>query len=73
MGGQQPIPIDMRDMVYQGTVLGPVWWITFFSDSCIAVLAEVFDEVICADDFSAWKVISPHVSDEEALIQSANC
>ena len=73
VGGQQSSPIDMRDMVYQGTVLGPVLWITFFSDSCIAVRAEGFDEIIFADDLSAWKAIPPHVSDEEALNLSANC
>ena len=73
VGGQQSHPIQMSDMVYQGTVLGPVLWITYFGDACMAVRVEGFDEIIFADDLTAWKDIPADISDAAAFRQAASC
>ena len=50
IGGLLFRPITMGDMVYQGAIFGPPLWNTFFADSCMAVRAEAFEEVLYADD-----------------------
>ena len=46
----------MQDMVYQGTVLGPSLWNTFFQDARLPVNESGFMEIVFADDLSAWKL-----------------
>ena len=43
--GHEFASFGMAKMVYQGT-FGPVLWITFFSDACMAIRAESFEESI---------------------------
>ena len=52
-GGQHSREIEMRDMVYQGTVFGPSMWSCHDGDSRAAISATRFEEFVCADAMNA--------------------
>ncbi len=60
-------PIAMRDMVYQGAVLGPCLWIFCYSDVQRAVRGSGFLEEAYADDLNSYKVLAPETTDSEAF------
>ena len=45
----------LKDMVYQGTALGPPLWNLFFASSRHAVNAHDFTEVVFADDLNSYR------------------
>ena len=55
VGGKYSRDMDMQDMVYQGTVLGPPLWNVFYADAATAVHVYEFLEIIFADDLNAFK------------------
>ena len=63
----------MENMVYQGTVLGPPLWLTFFADSCLAIRAVDFEEIIFADDLNVFQEVSADLDDAAVLARSAAC
>ena len=66
-------PVSMDNMVYQGTVLGPILWNVYYGDSCMAVRACGFEEVLFADDLNAFKEIDNTISDVQALSWAREC
>ena len=52
----------LRDMVVQGTVLGPTLWNLFFEDARTALNEWFFEEAVYADDLNAYRVFMPEVS-----------
>ena len=46
---------DLRDMVFQGTALGPVLWNMFYEDVKVPVNSQGFTEVVYADDLNAFR------------------
>ena len=65
--GHKSKEVFMINMVYQGTVWGPVLWITFFSDACFAIRAENFEEVMFADDLNAFQELPAETTDDAAF------
>eukprot|EP00959_Pyramimonas_sp_CCMP1952_P445438 9326250-Pyramimonas_sp.AAC.1 len=63
----------MGNMVYQGAVLGPILWNVYYGDSCMAVRACGFEEVIFADDLDAFKEIDNSISDDLAISWAREC
>ena len=55
INGQASNQIDLRDMLFQGTVLGPTLWNTFYADSSAAIRQAGFSEIVFADDLNAFK------------------
>ena len=55
VSGQQSSPMNLFNMVYQGTVFGPFLWNTFFGDCVGAIRGCGFEVVIYADDCNAFK------------------
>eukprot|EP00959_Pyramimonas_sp_CCMP1952_P050752 1060417-Pyramimonas_sp.AAC.1 len=49
----------------QGAVLGYPLWSAFFSDSCMAVRATIFEELVYADDLIALRVVDNSVRDDQ--------
>ena len=47
--------MSLEDMVFQGTVLGPVLWNAFFADAKLPIRFAGFKEIVYADDLNAWK------------------
>ena len=55
VGGEKSKCFFLQDMVYQGTVLGPILWNLFFGDAQIAIRMLKFIETIFADDLNAYQ------------------
>jgi len=55
----------MSNMVYQGTVWGPPFWNTYFSDSAASMSALGFTSIYYADDLNSFKSFPGTVSDEQ--------
>ena len=59
--------IVIRDMVYQGTVLGPPLWNVFYEDAAIAIRVHGFCEVVFADDGICWNCFPNRIDRTEIL------
>ena len=55
VGGEQSDDIFLSDMVYQGTVLGPILWKLLFGDASRAIQMLKFSESVFADDLHACR------------------
>ncbi len=55
LGGATSPAEALIDSVYQGTVLGPPLWNTFFADAREALAKGHFAETVFADDLNCWK------------------
>jgi len=73
VGGAQSVPVEMADMVYQGTVWGPPLWNTFFGDSCGAIRSTGFSEVVYADDLNAFKAFCKSISNVHIMRELLAC
>eukprot|EP00973_Karenia_brevis_P023311 3209772-Karenia_brevis.AAC.1 len=60
--GTKSQAMNLSDMVYQGTVMGPVLWNVFFEDSRHAINKLDFHEIVYADDLNADKEFQGHIS-----------
>eukprot|EP00973_Karenia_brevis_P037090 5113302-Karenia_brevis.AAC.1 len=56
--------IPMSDMVYQGTVLGPVLWNTFFGSVYRPIREFGFDALVFADDLNAFRFVPNTFEDD---------
>ena len=63
----------LEDIVFQGTVFGPPLWNAFSSDSCMAVRATGFEEIVYADDLNAIRAVDTSVTDDQARCMLAEC
>ena len=57
----------LADTVFQGTVLGPVLWNTFFGDVAAAATSHEAQEATFADDLNAFKSYPLHESNDDAI------
>ena len=73
MGGVFSHAMSLVDMVFQGTVRGPVLWNAFFADASVAIREAGFTESFFADDLNAWKCYSATVRDEVLFEEGARC
>ena len=53
----------MFNMVYQGTVLGPILWNLFFADGEKIVQDSVGESICYTDDLNAWTSIGNNDED----------
>ena len=70
VGGERSESFLLENMVYQGTVLGPILWNLFFGDASRAIRMLKFIETIFADDLNAYRKYKEHVKNS-TLIQAA--
>ncbi len=61
------------NQVYQGTVLGPPMWNTFFSDVIPVAAFDNFIEALFADDLNTFKLFSKDVSNEYVFASLRRC
>ena len=73
VGGETSDEIPVRDMVYQGTVLGPILWNVFYEDARRAVEERLFTEVVYADDLNAYRVFKASAPNEKIYKCLKNC
>jgi hypothetical protein len=57
VGGAKSRPFTIKDMVFQGTVLGPQLWNLFFEDARKAINEFFYEEAVFADDLNAFKIV----------------
>ena len=55
VGGKFSRDVKIKNMVYQGTVLGPPLWNIYYADAALAVNLIGFLEIIFADDLNSFK------------------
>ena len=63
----------LRDMVFQGTVLGPMLWNTYYADAANAINAQSFTEAVFADDLNSFREYHRSASDERILEDIQKC
>ena len=73
VGGEHSAVVALRDMVFQGTVWGPLLWNCFYKDALQPVKDAGFTEAVFADDLNAHKVFSVTVKDAEVLAEGKRC
>ena len=71
--GAQSDSLELRDMVFQGTVWGPPLWNLFFGDSERPVHKTGFEPIVYADDLNAIKVLDSDIENEQALLEGRRC
>jgi hypothetical protein len=69
VGGTQSEEMMLRNMVFQGTVIGPDLWNLYFEDARHAINEWFYMEVAYADDQNAYRVFRGQ-SDNAGILQS---
>ena len=72
LGGETSSSFRIKDMLFQGTVLGPQLWDLFFEDAASAINECLYEEIIFADDLNAYKVVSSLTSVDSAMESLGN-
>ena len=67
VGGKLSELKELLDTVFQGTILGPALWNTFFDDISRVVASADLVELLFADDLNCFKTFSNDTSNEEIL------
>jgi hypothetical protein len=73
VGGKSSKMFELANMVFQGTVLGPPLWNTFYEDARQAVQDANFQEVVYADDLNAYRLFSCSTSNTSILESAKMC
>ena len=73
VGGQESKEFKLLDMIFQGTVLGPILWNTFFEDARLAIKAAGFTETMFADDLQAYKRYTKDVRNTTIFRHTTKC
>ena len=71
--GSSSAEMPLSNMVFQGTVFGPVLWNLFYADSREAISAAGFEEEVYADDLNAFKIFDKEVPNESLVKSMKNC
>ena len=64
VGGKYSDNMNISDMVFQGTVLGPILWNLFFEDARLAIQEMSYTEVVYADDLNAFRIFGQSAQTE---------
>ena len=67
VGGKQSDTFKITDMVFQGTVLGPVLWNVCYEDARRAMEELFFEEIMYADDLNACRELPGSTETSKAL------
>ena len=67
VGGQFSRDMVRRDMVYQGTILGPPLWNVFYEDAAMAIHVHEFCEIVFADNLNAYEAFELTTADNVLL------
>ena len=73
MGGSQSTSLRLENMVFQGTVWGPMLWNIFYADAAVAIRSKDFTEIVFADDLNAFKRYEAKETNEVILGEMKMC
>ena len=71
--GQFSDKMVLKNMVFQGTVLGPTLWNLFFEDARRAIHETGFEEIVNADDLNGFKEFAHNASVVSVLAEAKKC
>ena len=71
--GKHSQAAELKNMVYQGTVLGPPLWNTFFEDSRQAVNSCGYEDTYFADDLNCYRSYSRTCNNEVVKEELEEC
>ena len=63
----------LKNMVFQGTVLGPSLWNLFYEDARRAIQETSFEEIVYADDVNGFKEFEHNASVVSVLPDAKKC
>lgn len=67
VGGEKSSPPRIKDMVFQGIVLGSTLWKYFFEDAARAINERIYEEIIFEGDLNAYRVVSSSTTVDSAM------
>jgi hypothetical protein len=73
VGGASSKEMGLSNMVFQGTVTGPVLWNLFFEDARHAINECFFTEVVYADDLNAYRIFPSCTHNSNIKISLDGC
>ena len=73
VGGHFSEMFDLSDQVFQGTVLGPKLWNTFFADIRFVVQSCGLTDLLFADDLNAFQIFDRAANNDEILEGLKRC
>lgn len=73
VGGVYSEAMTLENMVFQGTVWGPVLWNAFYKDALRAVREAGFTESVYADDLNAYKSYAVTTKNETLFAEGKGC
>ena len=71
--GQFSDKMVLKNMVFQGTVLGPSLWNLFYEDARRAIHETGFEETVYADDLNGFKEFEHNASVVSVLADAKKC
>ena len=71
VNGHLSMRMLLEDMVFQGTVWGPMLWNIFYQDAASAIRSSSFVEIVFADDLNAFKIYD-NQADEKTMRSDMN-
>ena len=71
--GQRPSKMLLRNMVFQGTVLGPTLWNLFYEDAWRAIHEAGFVEIVYADDLNMFREFEHNASVDSVMSEAKKC
>jgi len=73
VGGSRSTKMLLQNMVFQGTVWGPMLWNVFYGDASKAIRKKSFTEIVFADDLNAFKRYDSKVETDTILKEMEAC
>ena len=73
VAGEKSHATALSDMLFQGTVLGPILWNLFYGDARDAIRNLDFEEIIFVDDLNEFKIFAPETMDSVIDRQLSKC
>ena len=73
VGGVSSDRYDLENMVFQGTVWGPLLWNVFYEDARKAIRACSYNEIVFADDLNAFRKYESKVKNDTIMDDIDKC
>ena len=71
--GSASVDMLLRNMVFQGTVWGPILWNVFYEDARNAINKSAFREVVFADDLNGFKIYRAGENNDSIFSDIQSC
>ena len=73
VGGSKSHEFTLQNIVFTGTVWGPMLWNVFYRDASTAIRMKDFIEIVFADDLNAFRTCESRVGNDDILKDMDEC